>query len=70
MATFDGGNSLMRTMSSKEAENAFGLLVDQVRAEPVIVNKDGHAVVGVFKVEEYERLNNSDFAKAHKVRAA
>lgn len=46
----------MRKMSAKDAKNAFGLLLDQARAEPVTVEKHGRAVVVVLSVEEYNRL--------------
>lgn len=44
-------------MSAKDAKNAFGLLVDTARAEPVTIEKHGRAVVVVLSVEEFERLN-------------
>lgn len=47
----------MKTMSSKEAKNAFGLLIDTARAEPVMIEKHGRGVVVVVAVEEFERLN-------------
>lgn len=46
----------MKTMSAKEAKNAFGLLIDTARAEPVMIEKHGRGVVVVLAVEEYERL--------------
>lgn len=48
----------MKTMSAKDAKNAFGHLLDTARAEPVIVEKHGRPVVVVLAVEEFERLNN------------
>jgi len=60
----------MKTMSAKDAKNAFGLLLDQARAEPVAVKKHGRAVVVVLSVEEYERLSNSDLTTASTVRSA
>nr|WP_246422851.1 type II toxin-antitoxin system prevent-host-death family antitoxin [Mycoplana azooxidifex] len=44
-------------MSAKDAKNAFGLLLDTARAEPVTVEKHGRPVVVVLSVEEFERLN-------------
>ena len=41
----------MKTMSAKDAKNAFGLLLDRARAEPVTVEKHGRAVVVVLSVE-------------------
>lgn len=46
----------MKTMSAKDAKNAFGMLIDTARAEPVAVEKHGRKVVVVVAVEEYERL--------------
>ena len=46
----------MKTMSAREAKNAFGLLIDTARAEPVMIEKHGRGVVVVVAVEEYERL--------------
>jgi prevent-host-death family protein len=48
----------MKTMSAREAENAFGLMIDTARAEPVLIEKHGcGVVVVVVAVEEYERLS-------------
>lgn len=49
----------MKTMSAKEAKNAFGLLIDTARAEPVMIEKHGRGVVVVLAVEEYERLTGN-----------
>jgi prevent-host-death family protein len=46
----------MKSMSAKDAKNAFGLLMDTARAEPVTIEKHGRGVVVVLSVEEYERL--------------
>ena len=46
----------MKTMSAREAKNAFGLMIDTARAEPVRIEKHGRGVVVVVAVEEYERL--------------
>ncbi|KAB2688931.1 type II toxin-antitoxin system Phd/YefM family antitoxin [Brucella tritici] len=46
----------MKTMSARDAKNAFGLLLDTARAEPVAVEKHGRPVVVVLSVEEYERM--------------
>ena len=64
------GGGTMKTMSAKDAKNAFGLLLDNARAEPVTVEKHGRAVVVVLSVEEYERLNCLNAASADKARAA
>lgn len=46
----------MKSMSAKDAKNAFGMLLDTARAEPVTIEKHGRRVVVVMSVEEYERL--------------
>jgi prevent-host-death family protein len=46
----------MKSMSAKDAKNAFGFLLDTARAEPVAIEKHGRPVVVVLSVEEYERL--------------
>ena len=48
----------MKTMSAREAKNAFGLMIDTARAEPVLIEKHGRGVVVVVAVEEYERLSD------------
>lgn len=50
----------MRTMSAREAKNAFGLLIDTARAEPVVIEKHGRGVVVVLAIEEYERLTEGE----------
>ena len=52
----------MKTMSAREAKNAFGLMIDTARVGPVLIEKHGRGVVVVISVEEYERLSN--FTKA------
>ena len=52
----------MKTMSAREAKNAFGLLIDTARAEPVRIEKHGRGVVVVLAVEEYERLTGKPTA--------
>ena len=56
IAPIDEGASEMKSMSAKDAKNAFGLLIDTALAEPVSVEKHGRAVVVVISVEEFERL--------------
>ena len=46
----------MKSMSAREAKNAFGMMIDIARAEPVLIEKHGRGVVMVIAVEEYERL--------------
>jgi len=52
----------MKTMLAREPKNAFGLMIDTARAEPVLVEKHGRGVVIVIAVEEYERLNGKPTA--------
>ena len=56
MAQFTATGSAMKTMSARQAKNAFGLMIDTARAEPVLIEKHGRGVVVVLAVEEYERL--------------
>lgn len=49
----------MKTMSAREAKNAFGLMIDTARVEPVLIEKHGRGVVIVISGEEYERLHGS-----------
>lgn len=56
----DAGGVAMKTMSAKEAKNAFGLMIDTARAEPVKIEKHGRAVVVVLSVEEYDRLSRDE----------
>lgn len=46
----------MKVMAAGKAKNAFGLLIDMARAEPVTIEKHGRAVAVVMAAEEYERL--------------
>jgi prevent-host-death family protein len=46
----------MKCVSAKDAKNEFGRLLDTARAEPVIIEKHGRAVIVVLAIEEYERL--------------
>ncbi len=54
----------MKTMSARDAKNAFGMLIDNARAEPVAIEKHGRKVVVVVAVEEYERLKACENAPA------
>jgi prevent-host-death family protein len=47
----------MKTMSAREAKNAFGLMIDTA---PVLIEKHGRGVVMVISVEEYERLQSKE----------
>jgi prevent-host-death family protein len=46
----------MKAVSAREAKYHFGQLIDDARAEPVVVEKHGRPVVVVMAVEEYQRL--------------
>ena len=46
----------MKAVSAREAKLHFGQLIDEARAEPVVVEKHGRPVVVVLAVEEYQRL--------------
>ena len=50
----------MKRIAAKDAKNGFGLLLDTARAEPVVVEKHGRAVVVVLSAEEYDRLKQLD----------
>jgi prevent-host-death family protein len=54
----------MKTMSAREAKNAFGLMIDSARAGPVLIEKHGRGVVVVVAVEEYERLTGCTKAES------
>ncbi len=47
----------MKTLAAKDAKNGFGRLIDDARAEPVMIAKHGRPVVVVMLVDEYERPN-------------
>jgi len=46
----------MKTISAREARNAFRVTIDTARAEPVLIEKQGCGVVMVIAVEENARL--------------
>lgn len=58
----------MKTMSAREAKNAFGLLIDTARAEPVLIEKHGRGVVVVISIEEYERFSGFESRIGHHAR--
>jgi prevent-host-death family protein len=57
----------MKVMPAGKAKNAFGLLIDTARAEPVTIEKHGRAVAVMLSVEEYERLKNAELHRATSV---
>jgi prevent-host-death family protein len=56
----------MKTMSAREAKNAFGLMIDAARAGPVLIQKHGRGVVVVVAVEEFERLTGCTKAEPNR----
>lgn len=57
MDRIETGTFVMKTMSARDAKNAFGMLIDSARAEPVTIEKHGRPVVVVLSVEEYLRMS-------------
>ncbi|MGX6959884.1 MAG: type II toxin-antitoxin system Phd/YefM family antitoxin [Rickettsia endosymbiont of Pentastiridius leporinus] len=47
----------MKNISSKEAQNHFGELMNQAIKAPVIINKYGKPAAVLISHEEYERFN-------------
>jgi prevent-host-death family protein len=58
----------MKAISAREAKYHFGQLIDEARAEPVVVEKHGRPVVVVLAVEEYQRLTGQAVAPSNKKR--
>ncbi len=46
----------MKTMSAKEAKDGFGLLLDTVQREPVMITKKGREVAVLVSKADFERL--------------
>ena len=46
----------MRTMTSVEAQNHFGLLLDTAQREPISITRRGRPVAYLFSPQEYEAL--------------
>lgn len=59
----------MKSMSARDAKNAFGMMIDLARAEPVAIEKHGRKVVVVIAVEEFERLKALDLKEKGAPRA-
>jgi len=55
----------MKTMSAKDAKNAFGRLIDMALAEPVTIEKHGRGVVVVLSVDVYEQLRAANAVLTH-----
>ena len=47
-------------VTASEFQNAFGVLSDRARHEPVIITKHGHDSLVVMAAEEWERLKRRD----------
>lgn len=47
----------MRTMTSVEAQNRFGELLDAAQREPITITRRGRPVVFVLSQQEYEALS-------------
>jgi prevent-host-death family protein len=50
------GSITMKTMSAKEAKDAFGLLLDTAQREPVTITKKGREVAVLVSKTDFERL--------------
>ena len=46
----------MRTMTSAEAQNHFGMLLDTAQREPISITRRGRPVAYLFSPQEYEAL--------------
>ena len=57
----------MRTMTSVEAQNHFGLLLDSAQREPITITRRGRPVAYLFSPQEYEALmqSKSEIAAQH-----
>jgi antitoxin Phd len=56
------GAVAMKYFTANDAKNQFGRLLDQSRAEPVLVVKHGRPVAVVLSYEEYERVEELERA--------
>ena len=55
----NGYNSGMRTISSIDAKNRFGQLLDAAKQAPVAVTKNGRPAAIVMSVQEYRRMRGA-----------
>jgi prevent-host-death family protein len=46
----------MRTISARDAKNAFGVMIDTALVEPITIGKHGRPVVVVMSVERYRQF--------------
>jgi prevent-host-death family protein len=49
----------MRTMTSVEAQNHFGMLLDTAQREPISITRRGRPVAYLFSPQEYEALTQA-----------
>jgi prevent-host-death family protein len=47
-------------VTASEFQNAFGVLSDKARRQPVVITKHGHDSLVVLPIEEWERLKRRD----------
>lgn len=50
----------MKTMTSAEAQNHFGLLLDTAQREPISITRRGRPVAYLFSAQEYEALTQGN----------
>ena len=53
----------MRSVSSLDAKNRFGALLDAAKRAPVTVTKKGRPAAVVMSIEEYERMRGAAWAR-------
>jgi prevent-host-death family protein len=53
----------MRTISSLDAKNRFGQLLDAAQRAPVTVTKKGRPAVIVMSIEDYERMRGAAWTR-------
>lgn len=49
----------MRVITSTEAQNQFGKLIEDAKREPVMIQKNGRDQVVVVSADDFARMNNS-----------
>jgi prevent-host-death family protein len=55
----DSSHGHMRTISSLDAKNRFGQLLDAAQRAPVTVTKKGRPAAVVMSIEDYERMRGA-----------
>jgi antitoxin Phd len=53
----------MRTISSLDAKNRFGQLLDAAQRAPVTVTKKGRPAAVVMSIEDYERMRGAAWSR-------